>query len=241
MHTNHSASLLRSLLGCSRVSALAGLVALVAALGAGCGDDDGMPPPAASCNAGSTGETMCAFGSSVCGAGQFCEDDAFCEPGCTSDANCLAGDRCVRAAGEAVGSCAPCSPPPPTTNADAGPVASDSITRCEAAFMRAFDCGLIDNAELAGGQDACTSVLTESERNIFAGCVEAAAGCGDVETCVGGGSDGSCVDDAECDTTPGLSHEICSGGLCVIGCRFDGDCGNDYECDDFANACFPIL
>ena len=60
--------------------------------------------------AGRTGTTECATSiSGSCPAGQYCDTVMLtCSAGCTSDANCPGDELCARAAGEAVGACAPC-------------------------------------------------------------------------------------------------------------------------------------
>ena len=97
-------------MNCSTILKTA-LVFALTAFGAGCddgGDDDtgggGSGGSASGCGLdGRTGESTCGFGESTCQAGQFCENDAFCEPGCTSDLNCASNEFCEKAAGEAVG------------------------------------------------------------------------------------------------------------------------------------------
>ena len=121
-------------------------------------------------------------------------------------------------------------------------------------------CGLAPAAQQAAFQTACEVGLSMGGQDAAAlqiaiACFQAAAGdCAQVQVCAGGGAgaggddgaggdgpgDGSCMDDEDCDETPGVFHEICSGGFCRVGCRADIDCGNDFVCDvEFDNTCTP--
>lgn len=205
---------------------------------AACGPAEGMGPTGMLCGGSRTGITECSGVS--CQAGQYCEFPLNCSPGCTSDSNCAAGDRCVREAGAAVGACAPCTPTPAPTSM---PTESPLVTRCKAAMMRGFTCMTLNNQQYAAGVAACDSALTDTERQAIATCVESAGGnCTMVSSCFqsgGGGGGGGCTSDSMCNTAAGLAHEICSGGLCVPGCRVDADCGSDFVCDTDARVCMP--
>ena len=70
---------------------------------------DPNPNPGPACGNPGNGVTACP--SMSCAAGNFCQG-GFCEPGCTSDANCGRGEVCRRSNGQAVGACEPCQPAP---------------------------------------------------------------------------------------------------------------------------------
>lgn len=195
----------------------------------------------AMCGGTRTGITDCSF--RECQAGQYCSAPAVCDPGCTSDTNCAAGDRCVRAAGEAVGVCAPCTSMPTPTSMPTSTPDTPLVTRCKAAMMRGFRCMSLNNQQYAAGVTACEAALSDTERQAIATCVESAGdNCTMVASCFqgGGGGGGGCTSDAMCNTAAGITHEICSGGLCVPGCRTDEDCGSDYTCDTTTRLCLPL-
>lgn len=117
-------------------------------------------------------------------------------------------------------------------------------------------CNVFPAAQQAVIQTACEAGLAGEDAaalNAAIACVNSAGGdCAQVQTCLGGGGGfgggggdgggnaGGCSEDTDCDQTAGLTHQICSGGFCQIGCREDADCGNDYVCDtDFGNTCAP--
>jgi hypothetical protein len=97
----------------------------------------------------------------------------------------------------------------------------------------------------------CESDRGEEDLEMFLSCIETAGDdCEQIGTCIredegggergeGGGMPGSCTEDDDCNDTPGLTHQICSGGFCISGCRDNDDCGQDYICDDFSSQCMP--
>lgn len=235
------------------------LVLGLSAFGAGCddggdGDGDGAGGgggTGSGCGLeGRTGESACSFGNSTCQAGQYCQDDAFCEPGCTSDLNCASNEFCEKD-GEAVGVCARCATP---MTGEGGAGGGQSGTGDCAGFAQtSVTCGLAPANQQAAFQTACEVGLAEGGEDAQAlqlaiACFQAAGGdCAQVQACAGGGDGvggaggggGGCMDDVDCDQTPGVTHQICSGGFCRIGCREDVDCGNDFVCDvEFDNTCF---
>ena len=110
---------------------------------------------------------------------------------------------------------------------------------CDAVAMELQGCGAINNVEYAQLTSACnTGALTPAEQQAFIACVGAGADCTAKAACLG--EDCTCATDDECDDTRGdLTHQICEGGFCSVGCRDDLDCGDSSTCDDFANVCFP--
>lgn len=204
--------------------------------------------------AGRTGESSCSFGNSTCPAGQYCDNDAFCEPGCTSDLNCAANEFCEKEAGEALGVCTRCM----AMTGEGGAGGGGNNGGCAGLASAGVTCMFFPANQEAAIATACTQVIAMGGEDAMGAqlaitCVEAAGGdCAQIQTCLGGGfgpggeggagggGDGTCQDDDECNTTPGLTHEICSGGFCRNGCREDDDCGNDFVCDvDFDNNCTP--
>ncbi|MEZ4470151.1 MAG: hypothetical protein R3F60_04960 [bacterium] len=178
----------------------------------------------------------------MCQAGQYCVDDLNCDPGCTSDQNCAANEFCDKAAGEAVGVCARCQA---QNVQDAGAGGGGGGGDCALIAQRAVECGIVPGNQQAALQTACETE-NDPATGAVASCVRTAgADCAQVNSCLtgggggGGGGNGQCQTDDQCDQTPGLTHQICSGGFCQPGCREDADCGQDFVCDTDFDSCEP--
>lgn len=81
---------------------LLGLALATAFLPAACADGEDLDPQIGRTECGSFGgDTV------LCEAGYHCADPSFsqCEPGCTTDRNCVANQECVKAAQQTVGTC----------------------------------------------------------------------------------------------------------------------------------------
>lgn len=195
------------------------------------------------CNAGNTGFTECNAGLTECQPGQFCDSEMLsCSVGCTSDVNCASNQFCNLESGSP-GVCENCVVQEQETTGGG----SSGGFSCADAVDALIACGFTQSAERAAAITTCETDESGDFAQVLS-CIETAGDdCDQVGTCVGanegggggGGMPGSCTDDSDCDQTPGITHQICSGGMCIPGCRDNEDCGQDYICDDFSNQCMP--
>ncbi len=174
---------------------------MVAILSIGCASAGGGGSGAGVCGAGRTGVTECfTSGGTTCQAGQYCDmDRGFnrCEPGCTSDSNCAAGDICSRRAGEAVGVCASCTT---MSVADAGVTPANLVQQCRSAIDQLLICRVIDAPMAAAGSIGCETTLDDNARRALAQCVSSTLG--------------DCVRMAQC---RGASGPVCGNATCETG------------------------
>lgn len=156
-----------------------------------------------------SGSTAC--GAIFCEAGQYCSESLSCVAGCIADTNCRVDEYCDRSSR--------CSR------------TSDAVRQpnpCEIVAQQLLDCGSIDSTAFGQLRSSCDQQLSN--------CVTSSADCSAKEECL----PTPCVFDAECEAVRGdLTHEICDGGLCTLGCREDLDCGEFSRCEDAFNECFP--
>jgi hypothetical protein len=195
------------------------------------------------CNAGNTGFTECNFGMEECQPGQYCNAEMLtCSVGCTSDVNCASNQFCNLDSGSP-GTCENCVVQEQETSTSGGSSCADSVDKMIA-------CGFLESADRAAAITTCDAD-SDGDSALVMSCIESAGDdCEQIATCIGadssgggggggGGMPGSCTEDADCEQTPGLTHQICSGGFCMSGCRDNDDCGQDYICDDFSSQCVP--
>ena len=184
--------------------------------------------------AGRTGTTECATSiSGSCPAGQYCDTVMLtCSAGCTSDANCPGDELCARAAGEAVGACAPCE--------------RCGDGRCDAGESCAADCP----TGPVCGDGACNG--TETPSTCPADCT-ARPVCGD-GACNGTETPSTCP--ADCAPPSVCGDGACNGtetpSTCPADCAPPSVCGDGAcapeesatlcpaDCDDSLMTCFGI-
>ncbi|MFO0686934.1 MAG: hypothetical protein U0234_33025 [Sandaracinus sp.] len=199
------------------------------------GSDAGAPGSDAatpsSCGAtGRSGTTPCEVTpSGTCAAGQWCNlEMVTCSVGCTSDANCPADEQCVRAAGEGVGVCQPCT--------------SCGDGRCDPGEQCTADCGMPARC----GDGVCNEVPASCPSDCSTGPVCGDGACNGTETatscpadCAAGPDcgDGTCNGAETRASCPGDCPPVCGDGTCE-GSESALLCPAD--CDDGRDRCFQI-